>query len=193
MLLKRTSGQTRPDRALPLDLRLQAIAGNIPTASIDELWVFPPLPDRDIACEFVVIVCFDGGADRRRILTCHVDAEFADPESEEFEWVQRVREQGTATQRYIADIPDRLLGRLAEAGTPQVIEVGGRAEAWEEALVQLANGNGNGSGNGNGRAVALGAAQIDSALKREISFSTIIESPSFESVAPIDYTQNPVN
>lgn len=179
MLLKRMSGQTRPDRALPLDLRLLAIADSIPAASIDELWVFPPLPDRDIACEFVVLVCFDGGQDRRRILTSHVDAEFADPESEEFELVQRVREQGTAPQRYISDIPDRLLGRLAEAGTPEVIEVGGRAEAWEAALAQLADGNGNGKGNGNG--AGLGVAHVDSALKREISFVTIIESPSFES------------
>ena len=183
MLLKRMSGQTRPDRALPLDLRLLAIADSIPAASIDELWVFPPLPDRDIACEFLVLVCFDGGQDRRRILTSHVDAEFADPESEEFELVQRVREQGTAPQRYISDIPDRLLGRLAEAGTPEVIEVGGRAEAWEAALAQLADGNGNGKGNGNGAGlgVALGVAHVDSALKREISFVTIIESPSFES------------
>ena len=183
MLLKRMSGQTRPDRALPLDLRLLAIADSIPAASIDELWVFPPLPDRDIACEFVVLVCFDGGQDRRRILTSHVDAEFADPESEEFELVQRVREQGTAPQRYISDIPDRLLCRLAEAGTPEVIEVGGRAEAWEAALAQLADGSGNGNGNGNGAGlgVALGVAHVDSALKREISFVTIIESPSFES------------
>ena len=182
MLLKRLNGQSRPDRSLPLDLRLQAIADTIPAANIDELWVFPPLPNRDVACEFVVLVCFDGGEDRRRILTSHVDAEFANPDSDEFEWVQRVREQGTAPQSLVSDIPDRLLGRLAEAGTPEIIEVGGRAEAWAEALARLANGTGNGKGNGNGTgpSVALGAAQVDGALKREISFSTIIESPSFE-------------
>ena len=178
MLQKRISGPSRPDRALPLDLRLQAISDNIPAAAIDELWVFPPLPDRDVACEFVILVCYDGGGDRRRILTSHVDAEFADPASDEFEWVQRVREQGTAPRSLVSDIPDRLLGRLAEAGTPQVIEVGGQMKAWEEALTRLANGNGN--GNGAGSKIALGTAQIDVALKREVSFSTIIESPSFE-------------
>lgn len=178
MLLKQLSGQSRPDRSLPLDLRLQAIADNIPAASIDELWVFPPLPNRDVACEFVILVCFDGGEDRRRILTSHVDAEFADPESDEFEWVQRVREQGTAPQSLVSDIPDRLLGRLAEAGTPEIISVGGQAEAWEDALTRLAKGVGN--GNRSSAGVALGTAQVDSALKREISFSTVIESPSFE-------------
>ncbi|NIR42911.1 MAG: hypothetical protein GWN51_02175, partial [Gemmatimonadetes bacterium] len=50
-------------------------------------------------------------AERRRILTAQVDAEFTDPEGDELRWVQRVREQGTAPRRWLSDIPDRLLGR----------------------------------------------------------------------------------
>lgn len=188
MLLNGTSRGNRSDRALPLDLRLQAIASRIPTTKIDEVWVFPPLPDREIACEFVVLVCFDGAEERRRILTAHVDAEFPDPDSDELRWVQRIREQGTAPQRWLSDMPDRLLGRLADAGTPEIIEVGGTPEAWAEVVTRFSsNGNGNGHGGDNGtgngeapgRGVALGTAQVDSAIKREISFNTIVETESF--------------
>jgi hypothetical protein len=162
---------------LPLDLRLRAIADNIPASNIDELWVFPPLPNRDLACEFIVLVCFDGGEDRRRILTSHVDAQFKDPESDEFEWVQRIREQGTTPHRWVADIPDRLLHRLADAGVPEVLQVGGESQAWEAAIERLTNGNGsgNGSGNGNGADRDRSALLIDSRVLPEVTFSTIIE------------------
>ncbi|UCC74580.1 MAG: hypothetical protein JSV86_08530 [Gemmatimonadota bacterium] len=178
MLLKGVRGPTRPDRALPLDLRLRAIADSIPASSIDELWVFPPLPDRDLACEFVVLVCFDGGEDRRRILTAHVDAQFVDPESDDYEWVQRVREQGTAPQRWVSAIPDRLLQRLADAGVPEVVQVGGSAEAWEEALTRFANGNGSGKGSGNGGVSGSqhSALLIDRSVLPEATFTTIIEA-----------------
>ncbi len=177
MLLKGVRGPTRPDRVLPLDLRLRAIADNIPASNIDELWVFPPLPNRDLACEFIVLVCFDGGEDRRRILTSHVDAQFKDPESDEFEWVQRIREQGTTPHRWVADIPDRLLHRLADAGVPEVLQVGGESQAWEAAIERLTNGNGsgNGSGNGNGADRDRSALLIDSRVLPEVTFSTIIE------------------
>lgn len=177
MLLKGKSGHPRPDRALPVHLRLRAIGDKFPTSSIDELWVFPPLPDRELACEFIVLVCFDGGPDRRRIVTSHVDAHYSDPESDQFEWVQRVREHGAAPVRWLAEMPERLLQRLAEAGIPQVVEVGGRPQAWEEAIERFANGSANGGEGheGNGRpAIAL---HVDSSYQRGISFSTVIESP----------------
>ncbi|UCC83173.1 MAG: hypothetical protein JSW46_19840 [Gemmatimonadota bacterium] len=159
---------------LPLELRLRAIADNIPAANIDELWVFPPLPNRDLACEFIVLVCFDGGEDRRRILTSPVDARFKDPESDEFEWVQRIREQGTTSQRWVAAIPDRLLQRLADAGVPEVVRVGGESEAWEAAVERLTNGNG--CENGDGAERERSALLIDSSVIPVVSFSTIIEA-----------------
>ena len=173
MLLKGVRGPSKSDRALPLDLRLQAISDRIPASSIDELWVFPPLPNREVSCEFVVLICYDGGEDRRRILTCHVDAQFSDPESDEFELVQRVRQQGTAPQRSVADIPDRLLGRLADAGVPEIVEVGGQIEAWEEALTRFTNGNGN--GNGHGVLAGHDPLLVDSRVLPEVTFSTIID------------------
>ncbi|MGD2154315.1 MAG: hypothetical protein PVG79_13675, partial [Gemmatimonadales bacterium] len=148
MLLKGVRGPARPDRVLPLGLRLRAIADKIPASNIDELWVFPPLPNRDLACEFIVLVCYDGGESRRRILTAHVDARFKDAESDEYEWVQRIREQGTTPQRWVAALPDRLLQRLADAGVPEVVRVGGQSEAWEEAVERLSDGNGSGNGSG---------------------------------------------
>jgi hypothetical protein len=175
---------------LPLDLRLRAIADNIPASTIDELWVFPPLPNRDLACEFIVLVCFDAGEGHRRILTSHVDAQFKDPESDEFEWVQRIREQGTTPHRWVAAIPDRLLQRLADAGVPEVVQVGGESEAWEEAIQSLTNrnGSGNGSGNGNGSGPERSALLIDSSILPEVTFSTIIEAgvPGTSSPSELD-------
>jgi hypothetical protein len=171
-------GSSRPDRALPLNLRLQAIADSIPTTIIDELWVFPPLPDRDGACEFLVLVCYDGGEDRRRIVTAHVDAQRSEGGGEDVEWVQRLREHGTAPHQVVAGMPERLLQRLSEAGIPEVIEVAGQEEAWSSAIEQFANGKGNGQANGNGDGnVSVGAAfPVDSRPVQAITFSTINET-----------------
>lgn len=171
MLVNGMTGASNPDRMLPLGLRLQAIADSVPTSLIDELWVFPPLPNRERACEFLVLICYDGGPERRRILTAHVDAHHADPDSEDFQWVQKLREHGTAPYDWVAGVPDRLLKRLSEAGIPEVIEVGGLSEAWEQAVQRFANGN----GNGNGQAVK-GPNHVDNRLATAITFSTIDET-----------------
>lgn len=192
-LVNGMSGSNRPDRAIPLDRRLRAISDSIPASCIDELWVFPPLPNRDIACEFLVLLCYDGGEDRRRILTSHVDAHASgEEESEEWEWVQRLREHGTAPQRWAAGIPDRLLQRLSEAGTPEVISVGGQAGKWEDAIARFAdggavgsavasngtagNGNGNGAGRPSGSVSRSDLILVDSGATREISFRTVVEA-----------------
>lgn len=145
MLLSGMNGSSSPERALPLDLRLRAIGHELDAARIDELWIFPPLPNRDVACEFLVLICYDG-EDRRRILTAHVDAERSDPESEEYEWVQRLKEHGVVPRGWVPEIPERMLQRLADAGVPEIVEVGGRLEAWEAAIARFANGSGNGVG-----------------------------------------------
>ena len=175
MLLNGVRDSTKADRALPLDLRLRAIADKVPASSIEEVWVFPPLPDRQIASEFLVLVCYNGGGERRRILTCHVDAHFADPESEELHWVQRVREHGTAPQSWLSGMPDRLLKRLSDAGVPEILEIGGRGDAWEEAVTRLGNGNGNGDGERAALSPGAGLPHVDIRTKSGISFSTIIE------------------
>ncbi|MGD8868419.1 MAG: hypothetical protein PVI01_12330 [Gemmatimonadales bacterium] len=178
VLLNRVGGSSRPDRALPLNLRLQAIADNIPTEIIDELWVFPPLPDRDAACEFLVLVCYDGGEDRRRIVTAHVDAQRTESGGEDLEWVQRLREHGTAPHQWVAGMPERLLQRLSEAGIPEVIEVAGREDAWSGAIERFAQGDGNGqtNGNGNGGPQIKRAFSVDNEYVPAITFSTINET-----------------
>jgi len=178
MLVNGMTGSSKPKRLLPLNLRLLAIADSVPTSLIDELWVFPPLPNRDLACEFLVLVCYDGGPERRRILTSHVDAQRSDPEGDDLEWVQRLKEHGTAPHDWVAGMPDRLLQRLSEAGVPEVIEVGGHAEAWEQAVARFANGdrNGNGNGNGNGHFAEAAPPHVDSHQPPVITFSTINES-----------------
>lgn len=173
MVWGRVGNSARREPALPLDRRLEAIAENVPTSLIDELWVFPPLPDRDLTSEFIVLVCFDGGQDRRRILTAQVDAQRADQESGEFEWVQRLREHGTAPHAWVSNMPERLLQRLAHAGLPEVIEICGDAEVWQQAVSRFANGNG--GGNGGLEPGSGDLFRVDSRATPTISFSTINE------------------
>ncbi|UCF20354.1 MAG: hypothetical protein JSU87_02805 [Gemmatimonadota bacterium] len=174
MLQKGVNGSSNADRALPLDLRLRAIAENVPASSVEEVWVFPPLPDRSIASEFIVLVCYNGGDDRRRILTCHVDAQLGESEGDELRWVQRVREQGTAPHSWVTGMPDRLLKRLSDAGVPEIVEIGGRSQAWEEAVARFAGGAAEGAASG----LAGGVPNVDIRVQPEISFSTVIELPS---------------
>ncbi len=173
MLQKGVNGSSNGDRALPLDLRLRAIADNVPASSVEEVWVFPPLPDRQIASEFIVLVCYNGGDDRRRILTCHVDAQLGEPESDELRWVQRVREHGTAPQSWVAGMADRLLQRLSDAGVPEIVEIGGRSDAWEEAVARFAVSDGDDVAS----SLAGGVPHVDIRVKPEITFTTIIEFP----------------
>jgi hypothetical protein len=129
--------------ALPLDVRLRAIGERIEISEIDELWVFPPLPDRDGAAEFIVLSCYDGPG-RRRVVTAHVEPQRDEQAAEEPEitWVQRLHEHGAAPEDWVSGIPDRLLQRLSEAGVPRVVEIGGQPERWVEAIDGLTGGNG---------------------------------------------------
>lgn len=140
------NGAGHPARAaLSIDLRLRAISEIISASSVEELWVFPPLPNREVASEFIVLVCYDGGEDHRRIVTAHMDAECSDPDGFEVRWIQRLRDHGSAPSRWVSGMPDRLLQRLSDAGVPEIVDVGGDAEAWEAAISRLAGRNGEGS------------------------------------------------
>lgn len=143
-LLSALGSSSKPERSLPLAARLRAIAEDIPASQIAELWVFPPLPNRETTSEFILLNCFDG-AGRRRIVTAHVEAQPSDPENDEFEWIQKLEEHGAAPERWVAGIPDRLLRRLADAGVPEVVEIAGEPERWAEAVANLTNGHGTGS------------------------------------------------
>jgi hypothetical protein len=158
-LLQGVDSRRSPDRDLPLAARLRALAEHHPPTSIDELWVFPPLQNRGAAGEFILVTSFEVlGAGRRRVVTAHVEPEFKDEDGVEFVWVQRIVEVGAVRQEWLEALPDSLLGRFAEAGVPEVLEIGGRAEAWEEALTRFANENGNGHQNGSAPPSGNGAA-----------------------------------
>ena len=148
-------GRLRRDEILPLTVRLKEIEERVPPSEIDALWIFPPLPDREISCEFIVLSCYDG-PERRRIITAHVEARPSDSEASDLRWVQRMLEHGAAPEGWVSGMPDRLLGRLSDAGVPRVVEIGGEPERWLEAVRTLAHGGGNGhvtGGNGHARHV----------------------------------------
>lgn len=140
---------------LPLERRLQAIGDRVAVSEIDELWVFPPLPDREMTSEFIVISCYDGPG-RRRIVTAHVEIESRDPETAEITCVQHLEEHGAAPEGWVSGIPDRLLQRLSDAGVPEAIEIGGSPERWLEAIRSL-TGSGNGTVAANGSLERAGA------------------------------------
>ncbi len=143
-LLSGVGSSSKPERSLPLAARLRAISESIPASQIAELWVFPPLPNRETTSEFLLLTCYDG-AGRRRIVTAHVEAQSTDPENDEYEWIQKLEEHGAAPEDWVAGIPDRLLRRLADAGVPEVVEIAGEPERWAEAIARLTSGNGTGS------------------------------------------------
>lgn len=163
-LLKGVEARRPAERDLPLHERLRALAEEVSPADIDELWVFPPLPNREAAAEFLLLTGYHVESDRhRRVITAHVEAEFEDEEGLDFVWVQRVERVGPVPQDWLESLPDSLLGRFAEAGTPEVHEIGGQPEAWEALLARFAEAgggvrNGNGGSNGNGLDVEGGAA-----------------------------------
>lgn len=153
------NGNSRPERSLPLDARLRAIGDHISPTQIAELWVFPPLPDRDATSEFLLLACYDG-TDRRRIVTAQLEARLADPEDEEYDWVLRLEEHGAAPEGWVAGIPDRLLRRLSEAGVPEVVEIGGQPERWADAIQRFADGDGASAAPGHGYIDSVPAAKV---------------------------------
>lgn len=163
-LLQGVESRRPAGRDLPLADRLRAIAEELPPTSIDELWVFPPLPSRDTGSEFILLTSFDGPT-RRRVITAHMEAAFEDEDGTEFVWVQRVHELGVVPQDWLESLPDGLLRRLAEAGVPHVVEVGGRLEVWAEALDHYANGVEDGNGAGIRPHLTNGTGHVDSPAK----------------------------
>lgn len=168
------------DAVLPLDARLREIGDRLPPSQIDEIWIFPPLPDREFASEFIVLSCFEAPG-RRRIVTAHVEAESEGSEEVPATWVQRLREHGVAPENWVPGIPDRLLERLSDAGVPRVFEIGGEPGRWTEALGELlgngaANGAVNGLGNGNGNGAETAPGNVDSTASTKVTSRTPVES-----------------
>jgi hypothetical protein len=157
-MVNRVNRRLKPP--LDLDARLRAVQQELGGA-VDQVWVFTPLAHQDPACEFVLLSCFDGAPDRRRVVVARLCLEPLDEEGHDVRWVQRLEVQGTAPRDVVPRLADRLSRRVGQATTPVVVEIAGAPERWQEFLRALAgngaNANGhdasahrNGHTNGNG-------------------------------------------
>ncbi len=171
-LLQGVDARRAPEQDLSLQARLEALAERVHPSNIDELWVFPPLPNRETASEFILVTGFEAGSDgHRHVITAHVEAEFVDEEGTEFCWVQRIEEVGPVPCEWLRSLPDSLLGRLAEAGVPEVVEIGGKLEAWEAVVSRFGGKVEAGNGNGSGAASFGGGSGAVSTVRTRITLT----------------------
>lgn len=141
---------------MELDARLRAVHEELGAAVVDRVWVFSPLSHQDPAAEFVLLSCFDGAPERRRVIVARLILEPLDEEGHEVRWVQKLEAYGTAPRDVVPRMAERLSRRAGDPSAPRVAEIGGSADRWEAFLRELANGRGNaaypnGDGGGNGR------------------------------------------
>lgn len=152
--MRRLHRRLKPPMELPA--RLRAVHEELGATAVDRVWVFSPLSHQDPAAEFVLLSCYDGAPDRRRVLVARLVLEPLDDEGHEVRWVQRLEAHGTAPREVIPRVADRLSRRVGDSSAPIVAEIGGAPERWDAFLRGLANGdsgtNGHGAGNGNGSA-----------------------------------------
>lgn len=159
-MVKRVNRRLKPP--LELDARLRAVHEEL-GAAVDQVWVFTPLAHQDPASEFVLLSCYDGAPDRRRVVVARLCLEPLDEEGHEVRWVQRLEVQGTAPRDVVPRLVERLSRRVGEPTTPVVAEIAGAPERWEKFLTEIAghaaNGNGQGAnGHRNGHTNGNGAS-----------------------------------
>lgn len=134
----------KPDRRLrpTLDLggRLKAAGDELGASAVDEVWIFPPLPNQEPPTEFVMLSCFDGAPERRRVVVARLTLEPLDEEGDEVRWVQKLEEHGTAPQDVIPRLAERLLRRAGDSNAPLVAEIRGAPERWSDFLGHVTNG-----------------------------------------------------
>lgn len=146
-MMNRVHRRLRPP--LDLDARLRAVHDELGPA-VDRVWVFTPLAHQDPASEFVLLSCFDGAPDRRRVVVARLCLEPVDEEGHEVRWVQRLEVHGTAPCDVVPRLAERLLRRVGEPATPVVAEIAGAPERWEAFLRELAGNGARASTDGHG-------------------------------------------
>lgn len=149
-MLNRVNRRLKPP--MELDVRLRAVHEELGATAVDQVWVFTPLPHQDPASEFVLLSCYDGAPDRRRVVVARLCLEALDEEGHDVRWIQRLEVHGTAPRDAIPRLAERLSRRAGDPTTPVVAEIGGLPDRWEAFLRDLlrAEANGNGNANGNG-------------------------------------------
>ena len=139
-----------------LEARLRAAAETLDPSAVDQVWIFPPLPDQEPAAEFLLFSCYDGAPDRRRVIAARVTVEPIDEAGLEVRWVQRLDVHGTAPRDILPRVADRLVRRTGTPAPPRVVEIGGAPERWEALLAELASRPADGADGG-----ANGAGRVD--------------------------------
>lgn len=108
---------------------LDDLAGRIPIASIDQVWVFPTRTLGPTSSTVIAVSAFAEGEDRRRIVTAHYTAR----RERRGHTVQvSVVEHGEAPADRIGRLIDGVIRRLDEDfdAAPQVASIAGEAERW---------------------------------------------------------------
>lgn len=126
---EREKDQTGVPEALPRTL--QSVGKRLGTASIDRLWIFPPLVRGRREWGLVAASCFDDQG-IRRVITARYSAErtgkglFLDAQ---------MAEEGSAPHDRLPRVMDGVVARSSlSAGSPRVVEVAGGEEAWDALL-----------------------------------------------------------
>ncbi|MGH7545553.1 MAG: hypothetical protein ACREKI_05155 [Gemmatimonadota bacterium] len=149
-MLNRVNRRLKPP--MELDARLRAVLAELGATAVDQVWIFTALPHQDPASEFVLLSCYDGAADRRRVVVARLCLEPLADDAHEVRWVQRLEAHGTAPRDAIPRLAERLSRRAGDPTAPVVGEIGGVPDRWEAFLRDLLrtepNGNGHISGNG---------------------------------------------
>lgn len=135
---------------MELDARLRAVHAELGAAAVDQVWVFTSLPHQDPASEFVLLSCYDGAPDRRRVVVARLCLESLDDEGHEVRWIQRLEAHGTAPRDAIPRLAERLSRRAGDPAAPVVGAIGGDPDRWEAFVRDLLRAESNGNGHGNG-------------------------------------------
>ncbi|MBI4410298.1 MAG: hypothetical protein HY561_11360 [Gemmatimonadetes bacterium] len=118
---------------------LDELARRIAVEAVDELWIFPPHRVGSHESTVIVVSAFDGGGERRRVLTAHFTSRRET--GGQAQLFDVLTEHGTAPAALIGRVVDGVLRRLGDdlAGAPpRAASIAGDAGRWSALREQLA-------------------------------------------------------
>lgn len=118
---------------------LRSVVDRISVAEIDRVWVFPPLTSGRRERGLVVVACYDGDGESRRIVTVAYAGELTSAGvSVETTHVEEGIAPSDRLDRVIAGVVSR---SEMELGGPRDVEVGGDPRAMEDLVEELEPGD----------------------------------------------------
>ena len=128
-----------PDARNPLlGAALASVAGRIPSARVEQVWLFPPrrVGAKESGLAVLVVTSGDDADPGRTIWTVRYDAETG--RGGKTESAHALEEQGTVPPDRVGRIVDGVVRRLeAESDAPDVRELAGDPTAWRALLAEL--------------------------------------------------------